>query len=76
MAEVDELKICVNGTYVKALKDARQLIEELRRQWLITAEEKWYRDKFSLGMFVGYDTSINLINTIIRDPGDHYLEDS
>lgn len=74
--EVNEVKISVSGTYIEALKDARQLIEELRRQWLITAEEKKYRDKFSLGMFVGYDTSIGLINILIRDPGEHYLGES
>ena len=30
----------MTGDYTQALIDARYLINELRRQWLITAEEK------------------------------------
>jgi hypothetical protein len=56
----------MSDPYLEALKCARELIYELRRQWYITAEEKKFRDKFSLGMFVGYETSISLINMLIR----------
>lgn len=68
------MKIDVMGTYVKALKNARELIYELERETLITCEQRKFREPLFHGMYIGYSTSINLIDALIRETPEQILE--
>jgi len=68
------VKVDVRETYVKALKDARDLIHELERETLITCENRKFRDQMFHGMYIGYSTSINIINALISNPTEQIIE--
>ena len=55
--------------YIKALKDARELIYELERETQTVCEKRKFRDDMFHGMYIGYSTSVHLINSLIREHG-------
>ena len=54
-------------SYKEALKDARSLIYELTREAQIACEKDNFRQDFTHGLFVGYSTSLLLIDKLIRE---------
>ena len=55
--------------YIKALIDLRDLLTELERETQIVCERRKFRDNMFHGMYIGYSTSIHILNSLIREHG-------
>ena len=55
--------------YIKGLIDLRDLLTELERETLTECEKKNFRDHMFHGMYIGYSSSIHILNALIRERG-------
>lgn len=53
--------------YIQALIDLRDKLHELERTYSIKVRQTKYRDEFAHGMAVGFQTSMEILNEMIRN---------
>jgi len=55
--------------YIKALIDMRDLIYELERSSQAKCEKTNFRDDMIHGIYIGYSSTMHIINALIRERG-------